>query len=139
MKSRNLVSKVLGLTTTLVTALASCKTPEQNAYENTYLGVQYDGSFNYPTNKIAVSTEYSRGIDMIQIYGDNGNLLFTDNLNDHGDNLIPGGHHLDTNQEFDDKKLTVRVFSPDGHTFKKKFKNPKFDKDTAPIFGLGLN
>ena len=117
-KLRN--SAVAGLTL-IASAVSGCKTPEQIGYERTFVRLDDE-------QKLEVWAEYPRGVDKVEIYNTQGDLLFTDNL----DNLLfspngrgPDGNLTMTREEYLDKKITIVVSDNKGNSFKKSFENPK--------------
>src|SRR3989344_3551735 len=116
-KLRN--SAVAGLTL-ITSAVTGCKTPEQIGYERTFVRLDDE-------QKLEVWAEYPyginrRGINQVQIYGKNGELLYTDNLDDlvfSPNGIGPDGNLTMTREEYLDKKITIVVSDNKGNSFKK--------------------
>ena len=117
MEKKNIRNIAIGGLTFLVGTLGGCKTPEQIGYERTFVRLDEE-------KKLEVWTEYPRGIDKVEIYGD-GDLIYTDNVNQYSDTLYPGGYLVITKRTFPKGDLTVRVTSPNGNSFKKTLRNSK--------------
>ena len=113
-KLRN--SALAGLTL-ITSAVTGCKTPEQIGYERTFVRLDDE-------QKLEVWAEYPRGVDKVEIYGENGELLYTDNVNKYSDTIYPGGHLVITKKTFPKVDLALRITSPNGNSFKKTLKSP---------------
>src|SRR3989344_3958516 len=93
MKNKNL-GKILGIG--LLSGLAGfvngCKSPEQIGYENTRIRLAHDFSPGRYSDNIEFVVNYPRGIDKIEIYGDEDELLFSEDISEQLGELKPGYH-----------------------------------------------